>query len=263
MKKYIVLIFCILILSGCATGPQDSVQGIAESVKSNESELNNSVSEKPASESNEEESEQVEAQVIRVVDGDTVEVKIDGKESTVRLLLVDTPESVHPNEPVQPFGIEASDFGKKTLSGKTVKLQYDGPKWDKYDRLLAYLWVDGKNFNQLLVEEGLARVAYVYDPPYIHLNTLIKAEEKARSEKKKIWSIPGYVTDDGFLPPEEISDPTHQKVELPYDPNGPDRDCNDFSDQKTAQAFFEAAGGPGIDPHRLDGDGDGFVCENN
>ncbi|GGM41243.1 hypothetical protein GCM10011351_29290 [Paraliobacillus quinghaiensis] len=209
------------------------------------------------------------ATVTRVVDGDTIEINLNGKTEDVRLLLVDTPETKHPRLPVQKFGPEASQFAKDTLSGKTVGVEYDGPKRDKYDRLLAYLWVDGKNFNQMLLEKGLARYAYVYNPPYTHSSAFMKAQNRAKSAELGIWSIPGYVSSDGFQQTDqnetEVEGETNSNqstdTTLPYDPNGPDRDCGDFDSQEQAQKFYEAAGGPDQDPHRLDGEGDGLVCE--
>mgnify|MGYP001333899735 CR=1 FL=1 len=80
--------------------------------------------------------ELVSATVTNVVDGDTVDVNLNGKKERLRLLLVDTPETVHPNQPVQPFGPEASQFAKETLSGQEVQLEFDGPERDNYDRFL-------------------------------------------------------------------------------------------------------------------------------
>ncbi|TMN21574.1 hypothetical protein FH966_01375 [Lentibacillus cibarius] len=213
----------------------------------------------------------VDASVTRVVDGDTIKINLNGKQETVRLLLVDTPETKHPSKPVQPFGPEASDFAKRTLSGKSIQLEYDGPKRDKYDRLLAYVWVDGKMFNQMLLEKGLARLAYVYDPPYTHYQTYMKAQNRAKRAERGIWSRDGYVTDEGFYyqkGKDTSSDSNtrgdssaQQTGDQKYDPNGPDRDCGDFDTQQQAQNFFKAAGGPESDPHRLDRDNDGVVCE--
>ncbi|QST01796.1 thermonuclease family protein [Pontibacillus sp. ALD_SL1] len=218
-----------------------------------------------------------QATVSRVVDGDTIEVTYNGKTEDVRLLLVDTPEVKHPSKPVQEFGPEASAYAKKMLTpGTKVGLEFDGPKRDKYDRLLAYIWVDGQNFNKALLENGYARLAYRYDPPYTHYETFMKAQNQAKSQDLGIWSVEGnYVQDDGFhqevLVTESAEEETQQQettrdqngtTSLPYDPNGPDRDCGDFDSHETAQAFFEAAGGPERDPHRLDGsDGDGLACE--
>lgn len=204
----------------------------------------------------------ITATVIEIVDGDTIKVKIDGKEETVRLLLVDTPETKDPNEPVQPFGPEASQFAKETLpAGKEVKLEYDGPERDKYDRLLAYLWVGDKIFNQMLIEEGLARVAYIYDPPYTHYDVFVEAEEKAKAAKKGIWSIDGYVTADGFREevavaaeepePEPEPEPAQQQTDVYY------ARC---SDARAAGAAPLYEGDPGYRP-ALDRDGDGVACE--
>lgn len=198
------------------------------------------------------------ATVTRVIDGDTIEVEKDGETETVRLLLVDTPETKHPTNPVQPFGKEASQFATAELEGKTVQLEYDGPKRDKYDRLLAYVWIDGEQFNEQLLTEGLARYAYVYNPPYTYSEELKKAESEARKAERGIWSIPGYVTDDGFQYEE---DSTNDGYDGPYDPSGNDRDCSSFDTHEEAQAFYEAAGGPDADPHRLDRDGNGIACE--
>jgi micrococcal nuclease len=207
------------------------------------------------------------ATVTRVIDGDTIEISLNGKTEAVRLLLVDTPETKHPDLPVQLYGPEASQFAQEILSGKEVRVEYDGPKRDKYDRLLAYLWIDGKNFNRMLLEKGLARLAYVYDPPYTHYDSFVKAQTKAANANKNIWSIDGYVSDSGFSKNQQSADSgskekTHSYAG-PYDPDGPDRNCGDFETQQDAQDFFEAAGGPSRDPHRLDGnDNDGLVCEN-
>ncbi|MEQ6390389.1 thermonuclease family protein [Bacillaceae bacterium S4-13-58] len=213
----------------------------------------------------------ISAKVTRIVDGDTIEISINGKEESVRLLLVDTPETKHPSLPVQEYGPEASQFAKTKLLGKQVQLEYDGPKRDKYDRLLGYLWVGGKTFNEMLLEEGLARIAYIYYPPYTHYDAYVKAENRAKSAKKGIWSIDGYVTADGFNSSEPEPEPEPEEPEQPstggtyagpYDPFGPDRDCGDFDTHQDAQDFFIAAGGPDQDPHRLDGsDGDGLACE--
>ncbi|WP_163538059.1 thermonuclease family protein [Gracilibacillus sp. YIM 98692] len=88
-------------------------------------------------------------------------INLNGEEETVRLLLVDTPETVHPTIPEQPYGVEASTFAKETLSiGKQIQLEYDGLQRDYYDRMIGYIWVDGKMFNKMLLAEGLARCAY-------------------------------------------------------------------------------------------------------
>ncbi|HZH62092.1 MAG TPA: thermonuclease family protein, partial [Metabacillus sp.] len=104
------------------------------------------------------------AEVTKVVDGDTLQVMIDGKKETIRLLLVDTPETVHPSKPVQPFGPEASDFLKEKVNGEEVQIELGIGERDKYGRLLAYVYHHNQMINKLLLEKGLARVAYVFEP---------------------------------------------------------------------------------------------------
>lgn len=151
--------------------------------------------------------ESVEAYVERVVDGDTIKVKLKNSKEIVslRLLLVDTPESVKPGIEPQPYSIDASNFAKQSLKvGDKVYLEYDnGQKTDKYNRHLCYLWFYSKEykcwkmFNEVLVEKGFARVGYVYSQKR-YLNTLYDAQDRAKSKKLNIWSVNGYVTDKGF-----------------------------------------------------------------
>lgn len=145
--------------------------------------------------------DKVSVTVHSVADGDTLTVEFtNGKKEKVRLLLVDTPETVHPTKKEQPFGRDASNYTKRILKkGKKVTLEIGQPERDRYDRLLGYIWVDGVNLNQTLIEKGFARVAYI-NPPNIKYLADFKAAEKAAKEKKVgIWSIDGYVTEKGFV----------------------------------------------------------------
>lgn len=136
----------------------------------------------------------------RVIDGDTIIVNTDeGIEERVRLLLIDTPESVHPSKEKELFGEEASDYAKEFLQeGDIVTLEIGNPERDKYDRLLAYVWVEDVNFNQLMIEKGFARVGYVYEPNTKYLDEFERAEQDAKEKELNIWSIEGYVTEKGF-----------------------------------------------------------------
>ena len=148
-----------------------------------------------------------EASVERVIDGDTVKVKLkdSGETVSLRLFLVDTPESVKPGVDPQPYSIDASNFAKQSLkAGEKVYLEYDnGDKTDKYNRHLCYLWFYSKEdkswkmFNESLIEKGFARVGYIYSQKR-HLDTLYAAQDKAKAKKLNIWSVDGYVTDKGF-----------------------------------------------------------------
>ncbi|UOR13646.1 thermonuclease family protein [Halobacillus amylolyticus] len=206
---------------------------------------------------------QTNATVTRVIDGDTLEVSMNGQTEDVRLLLIDTPETVHPSEPVQPFGAEASQFVKEKLSGEKVRVKVGQEKRDHYGRLLAYVFIDGETIQEMLLREGLARTAYLYNDLTM-LDEFHEAQKPARTSEIGVWSIPGYAHVDhnhGYHYQEEPESEQGSNIELKYDPAGPDRDCGDFSTQQQAQVFFEAAGGPASDPHRLDGDGNGLVCE--
>ena len=149
----------------------------------------------------------VEASVERVVDGDTMKVKFkdSGESVTLRLLLIDTPESVKPGVDPQPYSLDASNFAKEVLQvGDSVYIEYDdGDKTDKYDRHLCYLWYysqedkDWKMYNEKIVEKGLARVGYIYSQKR-HLDNLYAAQDKAKTQKLNIWSVDGYVTEKGF-----------------------------------------------------------------
>jgi micrococcal nuclease len=97
------------------------------------------------------------ALVTRVVDGDTIEARIDGEIEDVRLIGVDTPETVKPGEPVQCFGPQASDFSHSQLEGQSVRLVFGVERRDVYGRLLAYAYLDGRLFNSALLRRGLAR----------------------------------------------------------------------------------------------------------
>lgn len=99
----------------------------------------------------------VAVRVARVVDGDTIEAQIGNEIEDVRLIGIDTPETVKPGTPVQCFGPRASHFTKRQLEGKRVRLVFGVERRDVYGRLLAYAYLDGRFFNPLLIRRGLAR----------------------------------------------------------------------------------------------------------
>ncbi|WNB90733.1 thermonuclease family protein [Bacillus sp. NEB1478] len=141
----------------------------------------------------------IPVKVLKVVDGDTIHVELDGKNETVRFLLVDTPESVHPNKPVQPFSKEASNYTKKLLSqSSNVELELGIGERDKYGRLLAYVYADGKSVQEALLEKGLARVAYVFEPNTKYIDEYREIQSKAQKQAIGIWSLENYASEDGF-----------------------------------------------------------------
>lgn len=204
------------------------------------------------------------AKVTRIVDGDTIEINYQGRTESVRLLLVDTPETKHPQLPVQPFGPEASAFAEEMLLGKTVQVEFDGPKRDKYDRMLAYLWVDGKNFNEMLLEKGLARYAYVYDPPYTHQSSMKAAEARAKEKRIGIWSIDNYVTSSGYNTtsetPKSSSKPKNEQKQTKTEK--PAKEYNFKNCTELREVFPE--GVPSDHPayqSKMDRDKDNWACE--
>ena len=128
--------------------------------------------------------------VIRVVDGDTIIVRINNKEERIRLIGLDTPETVDPRKPVECFGKEASDEAKKILTGKIVHLETDSSQGsrDSYGRLLAYVILpDGTNFNEFMIAEGYG-YEYTYKIPYKYQTEFKKAEKIAHENKKGLWA---------------------------------------------------------------------------
>lgn len=139
-----------------------------------------------------------------IYDGDTMTVyyEEDGEqqEARVRFLLIDTSEMNHKQQGKQAYAEEARDFVREMVaSGDKIELEFDeGDARDKYDRLLAYLFVDDVNVGEELIRNGLARVAYVYPPNTKYLELYEEAEEAAEEEGIGIWSIPDFVTPRGF-----------------------------------------------------------------
>ena len=130
----------------------------------------------------------ISAHVERVIDGDTIHVRVEGERRTVRLIGVDTPETKHPTKPVQYFGREASAFTKAALEGKTVRLQKDrtGDTVDRYGRWLRYVLLDGDNFNARLIREGYAHAYRRF--PFSKRAEFIQLEEQARRREIGLWN---------------------------------------------------------------------------
>jgi micrococcal nuclease len=125
----------------------------------------------------------------RVIDGDTIIVDMDGKEERVRLIGVDTPETVHPSKPVEYFGKEASEFTKSMVEGKKVRLEYDWQRRDKYGRLLAYIYLeDGTFLNAEIIKQGYG-FAYTRFP-FKYLEEFRQYEREARENGRGLWKNP-------------------------------------------------------------------------
>ncbi len=128
--------------------------------------------------------------VTSVVDGDTIKISMSGKEVTLRLIGMDTPETVDPRKPVQCFGKEASNKAKELLSGKKVRIEVDPTQGelDKYGRTLAYVYRDdGIFYNKYMIEQGYAH-EYTYNAPYKYQAEFKAAQKAAQTSQLGLWS---------------------------------------------------------------------------
>ncbi|HHU6751518.1 TPA: thermonuclease family protein [Staphylococcus pseudintermedius] len=293
LKKYgfsVILFLILFILLGVLS---DDVKEKAKENHSKEQKTEKVTKEKShdkKSKEKEKESALVPATFVSHIDGDTSKLKIKGEEKTVRYLLIDTPETKHPKKGVQPFGPEASKRTKALLThSKKIEVEYDkGSKADKYGRDLVYVYVDGKMVNELLVREGLAKVAYVYPPNTKYLERLKVAETKAQDEKLGIWSEEATTQSEENNTTADVTSESTESVESTKVPTSNSTNQNQAPTQSNTenqnptpaqeppveqhQSFANCSalrqvypqGVPSSDPayqSRLDRDHDGFACE--
>lgn len=213
-----------------------------------------------------------QAVVKKVVDGDTVTVIINGSDETIRIIGINSPESVDPRKSVECFGIKASSKAKEMLSNQKVKLEKDESQGerDKYGRLLRYVWLDKEaiDFGAYMIQEGFA-YEYTYNTPYKYQTKYRELQKEAEKNKKGLWADDACIDqmDDKstHLNPQKPAIKTNNdSVPLQRSAfSSTDKDCKDFSTQSEAQEYFDSRGGSSINNvDRLDGsDHDGVVCE--
>ena len=126
------------------------------------------------------------ARVTETVDGDTVHVMSVSGPDTVRLLGINTPETHHPTKGLECFGPEASAYTERALTGRQVELELDVEHRDKYGRLLAYIWLDGRRFNDDLLRRGYARLL-VIPPNGTYARTMLEEELAAKRASLGLW----------------------------------------------------------------------------
>ena len=207
--------------------------------------------------------------VTRVVDGDTVEISpaIDGI-TDVRLIGVDTPETKKPGCLVQPYGPEASAFTQAQLQGRSVGLEFDQERTDRYDRLLAYVYPpEGTMFNETLLREGYAYVS-TFPPNTRYVERFEEVEAEARAAGRGIWGLAPETLaallasecsrDQPEAPPQQPQQQSAPNASEPT-PNPPavpvrGARCSDFATE--AEAIAALPSNP-----QLDRDGDGKACE--
>lgn len=126
----------------------------------------------------------------RCVDGDTAVFKLNGEKVKIRFIGINTPESVKENSEVEYYGKEASEFTCNLLTNaKNIEIEYEenSDKYDKYGRMLAYVYIDSEMIEYKLLENGYAEVKYIYGD-YKYTDELYKYEKIARDNKIGIWS---------------------------------------------------------------------------
>ncbi len=232
--------------------------------------------------------------VVKVVDGDTLSVNINGETTTLRLIGINTPETVDPRKKVECFGKEASNKAREILSGKKVRIVTDASQGvlDKYGRSLAYVFTeDGTNFNEYMIKEGYA-YEYTYSIPYQYQKEFKLAQTQAQEFKKGLWAdgvcatknitnetkpaavlpIKNYSNELSTIPSSPMVSPVQISPAL-VAPTRPSinssayicsynaYNCTDFSTHAEAQAVYEVCGGPNSDIHGFDRDKDGLACE--
>lgn len=216
--------------------------------------------------------------VVSVVDGDTIKVKLNNKTETIRLIGIDTPEVVDPRKPVQCFGKEASSKAKELLSKHKVKLESDPTQGDrdKYKRLLRYVFrEDGLFFNDWMIRNGYAH-EYTYDLPYKYQTQFKEAEKYARENNFGLWSPSVCVTPSPttkivptttFAPKTEYIPLTQPPIQYSQPTSPPTTNVSNFScncsktcEQMSScnEAYFQLNQCGCL---KRDGDKDGVPCE--
>ncbi len=188
----------------------------------------------------------INASVVGVIDGDTIDVKIDNQTYRVRYIGMDTPEDTTTKE---PFGAQATEQNRLLVEGKTVVLYKDVSETDKYDRLLRFVIADDVFVNFELVRLGSAEVT-TYPPDVSCQENYLEAQREAQGALVGLWGLP-IATSTLSSPSNEKCDPSYPKVCIPPPP--PDLDCPDIPYDN-----FQVLP---PDPHRFDRDGNGIGCE--
>jgi micrococcal nuclease len=128
----------------------------------------------------------LEGAVVRVVDGDTLHVRIGDRIETVRYIGVNTPEVHHPRRGEEPGGKEATAVNRQLVAGKHVRLELDVQERDRYRRMLAYVWIGEVMINAELVRLGYAQVMTI--PPNVrHQALFVKLQREARDGRRGLW----------------------------------------------------------------------------
>lgn len=260
---FLVILLVTVALTGCVGQPSetdpDSDGGAGVDTGGEAPTSSSSPSAKESAEPEEDTSASTDASenggtvvVTSVTDGDTFDIQYpDGRDDTVRLLGVDTPEvysKVSPGEfgganaaCLDNWADRATSFVESNVEGQNVRIEFDENEGQRgyYDRLLTYTYVEETHLNHRLVRQGYGRVYTESD--FAKKDEFLEAQQEARDQNRGLWGC--------------STDPSASTGTGDASGEG-DRDCDDFETQAEAQEFHETYTG-----HRLDGDGDGIACE--
>jgi len=129
----------------------------------------------------------LEGTVVRIVDGDTIHVRLGDLVERVRYIGVNTPELRHPTRGEEPGGREAREVNRELVEGRRVRLEVDVQSRDRHGRLLAYVWVGDVMINAEIVRLGFAQVMTV--PPNVrHQALFVKLQRDARAARRGLWA---------------------------------------------------------------------------
>ena len=148
------------------------------------------------------------ATVVRVIDGDTIEVDLDGSRYTVRYIGINTPDTNRPSRGVEFFGPEASARNRELVEGKTVRMELDVSSTDRFDRLLRYVYVDDEMVNATLISEGFA-VASAFPPDTKFVDRFENIQIQAMENRRGAWATSPALA--------EACDPSYPTICVPQD----------------------------------------------
>jgi micrococcal nuclease len=215
--------------------------------------------------------------VVDVVDGDTIKVEVDGEVFTVRYIGIDTPETVHPTQPIEWMGPEASAANSALVDGQTVVLEKDVSETDQYGRLLRYVWLEKTGGFWLLVNYELVRLGYAnsssYPPDVLYQDLFRQAEREASEAGVGLWGP----TPTPVPTPAPTPVPTVKPPAPPPSTPAPSNCHPSYSNVCLQMGIgdYDCQGGSGNGPNYvkgpvlvvgpddfgLDSDGDGVGCE--
>lgn len=192
-----VIVFLILTIllavSGCYSPEQGKYTAPAEQPSESSLSEDAALHEETAGPFRPDPSHLQDAQVLEIIDGDTVRVRLDGVVYKLRLIGVNSPELNHPTRGEEPFAVAARKYTHQNLNGQTVQLEFDVEKTDQYGRLLAYVWLGGEMFNEVLLREGYAQLV-TFPPNVKYVDFFRSAQRSAIEAERGLWREPGGVS---------------------------------------------------------------------